>query len=226
MDNLDDVSDYLQLQQQKCVDDDKKHGELLPSSVRGIISGRSACGKTNVLIRLLTDINGLKFENIYLYAKSLLQPKYALLREIMKPIKGVGYFEFDDNEQVIRPSEAKTNSIFIFDDIMCEKQDRIGEFYCMGRHGKVDCVFLAQSYAKINKHMVRDNCNLLILFRQDELNLKKIFNEHVIGDMSYNEFKTICFKCWKEPYDFIVIIKDYPLTNGRYRKGFDHYISL
>lgn len=62
----------------------KRHGSLLPNSIRCIIAGPSNCGKTNLIISLITNENGLHFENIYLYSKSLFQPKYEFLKEVFK----------------------------------------------------------------------------------------------------------------------------------------------
>lgn len=49
----------------------KKHSQLLPNTIRCIIAGKSNCGKTNLLISLIESKNGLKFENVYIYSKSL-----------------------------------------------------------------------------------------------------------------------------------------------------------
>lgn len=57
------------------IDRPKRHGSLLPDSIRAVLCGPSACGKTNVLSSLIIQSNGLKFENIYVYTKSLNQPK-------------------------------------------------------------------------------------------------------------------------------------------------------
>ena len=54
---------------------EKRHGHLLPNSVRAIFSGPSDCGMTNASLDLLIHSNGLRFENVYVYSKSLNQPK-------------------------------------------------------------------------------------------------------------------------------------------------------
>ncbi|KYN28024.1 hypothetical protein ALC57_02564, partial [Trachymyrmex cornetzi] len=46
---------------------------------------------------------------------------------------------------------------------------------------------VCQTYARIPKHLIRDNANLLILFKQDGTNLKHVYNDHVNTDMSYDE---------------------------------------
>ena len=204
----------------------RRHGNMLPNTIRGIICGPSNCGKTNVLINLIESPHGVHFENIYVYSKSLQQPKYRYLENLLSSIEEIGYFTFSNNSDVIPPSEALPNSIFIFDDVACDKQDTIREYFAMGRHSSVDCFYLCQTYAKIPKHLIRDNANVLILFKQDGTNLKHVYNDHVNTDMSYDDFRAFCQKCWQHKYGFVVIDKDSSLTNGRYRKGFNDFAIL
>lgn len=202
----------------------KKHGDLLPNNIRALIVGSSNSGKTNAMISLIFDPNGLKFENIYIYSKSLFQPKYEFLKKAVESVKGIGYFEYSNNDDVIAPEEARENSIFIFDDVACEKQNRIRDYFCMGRHKNIDSFYLCQTYTRIPKHLIRDNANFICIFKQDEMNLRHIFNDHVYGDMTFEDFKKICFECWKDKYSFVCIDKD--SDYGRYRKGFDHFIII
>lgn len=203
-----------------------RHSVLLPNSIRALIVGPSNCGKTNVMISLIESPNGLTFKNIYLYSKSLHQPKYCYLKKLIAPIKEISIFTFSENEQVISPAKAQPNSIIIFDDVICGKQDTIREYFCMGRHRNIDCFYLAQTYTKIPKHLIRDNANMIIIFKQDEMNLRHIYNDHVIGDMSFKEFANICSECWKDKYGFVVISKDDSMRKGRYRKGFGEFIVV
>lgn len=69
----------------------RKHGTLLPNTVRAIICGPSNCGKTNILISLLESPHGLRFENVYVYSKSLQQPKYQYLEKLLTPIDEIGF---------------------------------------------------------------------------------------------------------------------------------------
>ena len=210
----------IQLMSEKKV---RKHGNMLPISIRSIICGPSSCGKTNVLISLLESPHGVRFENVYLYSKSLQQPKYQYLKNLLTSIDEIGYFTFSNNSDVIQPNEALPNSIFIFDDVACDKQDTIREYFAMGRHADVDCFYLCQTYARIPKHLIRDNANLLILFKQDGTNVKHVYNDHVNTDMSYEEFCELCRTCWQQKYGFLVIDKDSALTSGRYRRGFNDF---
>lgn len=201
----------------------KKHGPLLPDSIRCIISGPSSSGKTNVLFNLLFDPNGLRFKNIYIFSKSLYQSKYRFLKNVMP--KEIGYFEFGDNDKVVHPNEAKPHSIMVFDDISCEKHDNIRAYFTMGRHKNIDTFYLGQTYSAIPKQLIRDNSNFIILFKQDEMNLKHIFNDHVTTDMSFEKFKEICAKAWCDNFGFLVIDKTSDPYKGRYRVGIDSFVT-
>lgn len=200
----------------------RKNGPLLPNTIRCLITGPSNCGKTNVLFNLIFDPNGLRFENIYVFSKSLYQPKYQFLKSVIP--KEIGYFTFDDNSHVIHPSEAKPNSIMLFDDIACEKHNNIRNYFTMGRHNNIDTFYLGQTYSKIPKQLIRDNSNFVIIFKQDEMNLRHVHSDHVTTDMSFEDFKNICAKAWKDKYGFLIIDKDSEMNKGRYRIGFDQFI--
>ena len=112
----------------------------------------------------------------------------------------------------------------IFDDIACEKQDNVRAFFGMGRHKKADCFYLCQTYAHVPKHLVRDNVNLLAIFRQDEVNLKHIYDNHVNTNMTYVQFKELCSKFWRyDKHGFLVIDKDRGINDGRFREDFDNF---
>lgn len=204
-----------------------KHSVLLPNSIRCIICGPSNCGKTNVIMNLLESPHGLRFENVYVYAKSLFQPKYRRLYTILSPIRGIVIFMFSSNDDVIPLKDVKPNSVFIFDDVVFDKQNNIREYFCMCRHKNVDCFYLSQSYTHIPKHLIRENTNLVVLFKQDDMNLKHIYNDFcVASDMSFDEFKAICLRCWDKKYGFLVIDIERTPENGKYRMQFDKFISI
>lgn len=204
-----------------------RHSVLLPNNIRCIICGPSNSGKTNVIINLLESPNGLRFENVYVYSKSLFQPKYQRLQEILSSIKGIELHMYSSNDDVISLEEVKPNSVFIFDDVVFDKQNNIREYFCMCRHKNVDCFYLTQSYAHVPKHLIRENANLLILFRQDYMNLKHIFNDFSVSvDMTFDIFKKICQQCWSEKYGFLVIDTERTAENGRYRMQFDKFITI
>jgi len=84
---------------------------LFPNRTRALIFGPSNCGKTNVMLSIIESPNGLKFENFYIFSKSVYQPKYEDLEKLLKPIKGMGCHTFSHNDGVLDPSETKNNSM-------------------------------------------------------------------------------------------------------------------
>lgn len=135
----------------------------------------------------------------------------------------MGLYTFTNNSEIPAPNDVKPDSIMIFDDVACEQQDNIRSYFAMGRHNSIDSFYLCQSYTRIPKHLIRDNSNFIIVFKQDDMNLRHIYSDHVNSDLTFEQFHNICKACWKEKYGFVVIDKDSPLNNGRYRRGFDEF---
>jgi len=58
------------------------------------------------------------------------------------------------------------------------------------------------------------------------MNLKHVYNNHVGGDISFDQFKQMCNFCWKEDYGFITIDKQSPFNKGRFRFMFDKFLQI
>ena len=54
---------------------------LLPRSIRGIIVGKSGCGKTTLLLNLLLRPGWLDYDNLFVFGRSLFQPEYRILKK-------------------------------------------------------------------------------------------------------------------------------------------------
>lgn len=204
-----------------------RHSALIgANSKRGLIIGKSGSGKTNALISLLTENNGLRYRNIYLYSKTINQPKYQFLKKVFEAIPEIGYIEYENHEDIIPPQEAEPYSVVIFDDVLTSNQNIIRDYFAYGRHYNLDPFYLAQTYSAIPKQIIRDNANFLVIFPQDETNLKHIYNDH--GNqtgLSFIQFKKMAQKCWIEPFSFLVIDKESDVMKGRYRQKFDTFIN-
>ena len=54
---------------------------LLPRSIRGIIVGKSGCGKTTLLLNLLLRPGWLDYDNLCVFGRSIFQPEYRILKK-------------------------------------------------------------------------------------------------------------------------------------------------
>ena len=54
---------------------------LLPKSIRGILIGKSGCGKTTLLLNLLLKPEWLDYDKLFIFGKSLFQPEYKVIKK-------------------------------------------------------------------------------------------------------------------------------------------------
>ena len=62
----------------------RSNHKLLPKNVRGLIVGKSGCGKTTLLLNLLLNPGWLDYNKLFVFNKSLFQPEYQVLRKAME----------------------------------------------------------------------------------------------------------------------------------------------
>jgi len=72
----------------------------------------------------------------------------------------------------------------------------------------IDSFYLCQTYTHIPKHLFRDNANMIIMFKLNDLNMRHIYRDHVNTDISYDSSMKVCQKCWSDKYGFLIISKD------------------
>jgi len=83
---------------------------LLPGSIRGLIVGKSGCGKTTLLLNLLLRPGWLDYDKLSVFGKSLFQPEYRILKKALEeklPKKAVIRL-FDNQEEIQKLNVSPT----------------------------------------------------------------------------------------------------------------------
>ena len=211
----------------------RENNKLLPNNIRGLIVGKSNCGKTTLLLNLLLQPKWLDYNHLYVFGKTLHQQEYQVLKkgfetglskhqianvftnqnalkkmklspsEVIEQYSGVTKGDiktnfYSDCILIPDPAELNTdeNNLLVLDDCFLGPQNKAEAYYTRGRQNNCDTFYISQSYFRLPRHSIRENCNFIILFPQDAKNLTHIHADHCVADMSLNEFKSFCREVW------------------------------
>ena len=178
--------------------DDKKKTKAVDSvNNRTLVVGVSNCGKSYLMNHILFQ----KQEPIFLITKSLNQ--YPNIKA--------------ETSHEIQPVENYENSTVVFDDMLLSKQEsNIDLFFTRGRHINIDIDYISQSYFHLPKNTIRNNSNIIILFKQTLRDIILLFHDTAGVDMNLEEWKQLCRKAWENDYDYLQIDRFAKIGNGRY----------
>ena len=114
---------------------------------------------------------------------------------------------YQSAEDVPDPRElsSEKKNLMVFYYLLLEKRNTCESYYVRGRHSNVDCFYLAQNYFKLPRQTIGENANFICLFPHDLKNLNHIFNDHVAGDMTMEEFRQLCKIAWEKQHGYVII---------------------
>ena len=138
----------------------RSNHKLLPKDVRGLIIGKSGCGKTTLLLNLLLNPGWLDYDKLFVFSKSLFQPEYAVLRKAMerKFPKEMILWLFN-NQGIIEESELSLDEF-----IDCVAKE-------LNHKSNIDCQFFERSNEVPDPRELNPNNKNLMVF--DDLLLEK-----------------------------------------------------
>lgn len=200
---------------------EKQHHSILPQPLRCLIVGPSGCGKTNLLLNLIYNKDGAQFAYLYVFSRSLDQQAYVQLQDLYKTMKhkvntSVGYF-YSSCDELITVDDCKPNALVVFDDCLMDNQSKIKDYFVRGRHKNISCVYISQSYGRVDMQVIRNNINLLCAFNQNKHYTQRIHSDFVGSDMAVQIFTKLCNECWNTPHGFISIDMTKKLRSGKYK---------
>ena len=132
---------------------------------------------------------------------------------------------YQSAEDVPDPREvcSEEKNLMVFDDLLLEKQNTCESYYVRGRHSNVACFYLAQNYFKLPRQTIRENANFISLLPQELKTLNHIFDDHVVSDMTKEEFRQLCMTAWEKQHGFVIIDLSSKKNNGKYRSELDEF---
>jgi len=133
----------------------------------------------------------------------------------------------EDNMKLYKQKKKKNKNynkepphlLFILDDVAHDKNvfysKAIGQLAVLGRHIRCSCIMLTQYLCAFSPKF-RQNCDLIITFRDPDYNLKKyIIDSFMTLDVnSRSAVKPYIDKCFQEPY-MAMVIKVYKIQEAR-----------
>ena len=119
--------------------------------------------------------------------------------------------------------------IFVSDDCTNhpEMKPIIADYFCNGRHNNISPIYLNQKFNN-NDKVIRDNANMLFLFKLPAAQLKTIYDDWCSSDVDWKPFISAYSRVLKTPlyrddpkslYNFIVVDKTTEEPNRKYREG-------
>jgi len=170
---------------------------------RMLICGGSGSGKTNLLYHMLMKPL-VYYDQIHLYAKNLEQEKYQnMIKNFNEISQSVGYDVLVCNNDEITPVENMENEaqkIVIFDDFVCEKNQKpLIDYFIRGRHKNCSVIYLSQSFYGTPKD-IRLNCSHFCVYEFPSSNERSLISREL--GVSKQDYQ----KATKDPYSFCILI--------------------
>ena len=180
---------------------------------RMLICGGSGSGKTNLLYHMLMKPLVL-FDQIHLYAKNLEQEKYQdMIKKFDEISQSVGYDVLvcsNDENVPVENMENEAQKIVIFDDFVCEKNQKpLIDYFIRGRHKNCSVIYLSQSFYGTPKD-IRLNCSHFCIYEFPSSNERNLISRELSVD------KEQYIKATKKPYSFLYVDKPKKLTKRNF----------
>ena len=199
-DNENQIDDDINQIDKNQIDDndsqiDDNNNQIDTNCNRTLIVGPSFCGKTHLLLNKLQlirlDDNTRK---THIITRSPEQYNKIEIEDVS--------VEEDLGDKSIQDFQ---NCCVVFDDMLDSNQKLIDPFFTRGRHNDLDVYYLSQSLFDLPKRTIRNNSNIIILFRQTLKDVEHIYRDIAGFDMSNDEFKSLCREAWRDNYNYLLI---------------------
>ena len=94
---------------------------------------------------------------------------------------------------------------------------QIDEFFTKGRHENLDVYCISESYFGLPRKSIRNNSDILKLFKQTLRDVQNMYYDIGACDMKYDEIKEMCHTAWSERFNYLCIDMTKNKNEGKYR---------
>ena len=189
---------------------------------RMLATAPSGSGKSNFLCNLLKKFCAGKgtFDEIILFCKSRYEPLYEYLGEASKG--KIVVTEDLSKLPKINECDASSQKLFIFDDMVLDKNPLISEMFIRGRKKGISLAFLTQSFYQTPK-IIRQNTRYFAILKIAGGRDLSMLLKDVCVDKTKEELLQIYKYATNEKFSVLLIDCEAP-DEKRYRKNFLEYL--
>ena len=100
--------------------------------------------------------------------------------------------------------------------LLSEQESNIDLFFTRGRHNNIDIYYVSQSFFPPPKITIRNNSNIIILFKRTLRDII-LLSQNISGlDIKLEKWKQFCRKAWENDYEGLQIERFAKTGEGRY----------
>ena len=100
--------------------------------------------------------------------------------------------------------------------LLSKQESNIDLFYTRGRHKNNDIYYICQSYFHLPKNTIRNNFNIIMLFKQALRDIILLFHDIAGLDMNLEEWKELRRKAGENDCEYLQIDRFNKIGQGRY----------
>ena len=196
------------------------HG--LETPFRMLVIAPSGSGKSNFLcnlLKLMCTGNGT-YDEIILFCKSRYEPLYEYLEEASKG--AIVVTEDLSKLPPLKEMNASTQKLYIFDDLVLDKNPQINEMFIRGRKLGCSLIFLTQSFYQTPK-IIRQNTRYFAVLKISGGRDLQMLLRDICVDKTKEELMALYNYATAEKFNILLI--DTESSDRKYRKNFMEFLE-
>ena len=196
----------------------KNHGI---SNKHLLVCGPTGSGKSNFVTNLIVQMADT-FRQIIICCKMTDEKIYKMLKDKLKDALDIMTLQ---QLPTLKNLEKKGQILLVFDDFLCDNQQKLKDYIMYARKYNIVCVFLAQSYFATDK-FIRQNVSYLVLLSMTDARNTNLITTTLGLPIEKNVVKAIISNATKHKLNVCIIDIGNSDLNKKFRRNFTDYYVL